>query len=416
MMPVCLYFQVHQPYRLRRFGYFDVGSAKGYFDAEENRRILSRVAEKCYRPAAEMLIRLTGRFAERFGVSLSLSGTLLEQLRDGEPETLDAFRSLARSGRAEILSETSHHSLAWLHSSNEFLSQVARHRDLVGQLLGVRPRVFRNTELIYSDELARFVEELGYDAILGDGASGLLLGRSPDHVYRPSGARRLRLLLRNGRLSDDVAFRFSDRGWSDWPLTAEKFLGWLAASAGRADVVNLFMDFETLGEHQWRDFGIFDFFERLAEGVVASGGRFVTVSQASQLPPRGIVEAPTLSSWADAERDVSAWQGNDLQKDALRAIAALEGPVKASRSAELLEDWRRLTTSDHFYYMATKDSSDGEVHGYFSPWESPYEAYMSFMHVAADLERRARLAAGAGVVSRAPAERRSSRSLAFQTA
>lgn len=389
MTAVCLYFEVHQPYRLRRFSYFDIGQRSGYFDLEENRRILARVAQKCYRPATEMLRRLAERFGERFGVSFSVSGALLEQLRDEEPDVLESFRRLAGTGRTEFLCETYYHSLAWLTSTNEFLAQVGEHRRLVADLLGFRPRVFRNTELIYSDDLARFVEQLGFDAILADGVEALLAGRSPDFLYRPAGTRHLRLLLRNDRLSDDIAFRFSNRGWSHWPLTAEKYVGWLAASAGRAEVINLFMDFETLGEHQWSDSGIFEFFEKVVELVIARGSSFVTTSEAaSRLSPRGRISAPHTVSWADAERDLSAWQGNALQRDALRALAALENAVKGNGSPDLLRDWRRLTTSDHVYYMSTKGFSDGEVHRYFSPYESPYEAYMRFMHVVADLERR----------------------------
>ena len=388
MTPICLYFEVHQPYRLRPFSYFDERES-GYFDERGNREILARVAAKCYRPALAMLERLSATYGARFGVSFSLSGVLLEQLRDHQPDILDGFRRLLGSGRAELLSETSHHSLAWLASSDEFVAQVSRHREMIREIFGQTPRVFRNTELLYNDELARFVEDLGFDAILADGVPALLRGRSPDFLYRPVETRHIRLMLRNDRLSDDIAFRFSDRGWSSWPLTAERYADWLAASSGRAEVLNLFMDFETFGEHQWEDSGIFEFFEGMVHEVERRGGRFLTVSEAVRdLAPRDDLSSPSLVSWADAERDVSAWLGNDLQKDAQRALWALEGSVKAAGSADLLEDWRRLTTSDHFYYMCTKDRSDGEVHGYFSPYESPYEAYMRFMHVVADLSRR----------------------------
>ena len=403
MTPICLYFQLHQPYRLRPFSFFD-DRGTGYFDDPVNREILARVAEKCYRPATAMLEKLACAPGCSFGVSLSISGVLLEQLTATEPDVIEGFRRLVRAGRTEILAETSHHSLAWLISSNEFLAQLSLHRRLVQDLFGVTPRVFRNTELLYNDELARFIEGLGYEAILADGVPALLEGRSPDFLYRPAGTRQILLFLRNDRLSDDIAFRFSDRTWADWPLTPAKYVGWLKASSGRAEVLNLFMDLETFGEHQWKDSGIFEFFERLAQAVEREGGRFLTVSEAAaRLSPRGALSSPGLVSWADTERDVSAWQGNELQRDALRAIAAIETPVKAAGSAALLEDWRRLTTSDHFYYMSTKRFSDGEVHEYFSPYESPYEAYMRFMHVVADLARRVRKASPAGLSLRASA-------------
>jgi len=387
MLPVCLYFQVHQPYRLRRYNYFDVGRAHAYFDDEGNREILERAAERCYRPATAMLERLLEAHP-RFAAAFSLSGTVLEQLATWAPDVLESFRRLGATGRVEFLGETSHHSLAFLASPEEFAAQVARHRDLVGRLLGATPRVFRNTELIYSDRLAAAVEALGFDGVLADGVEPLLGDRSPAHLYRAATPGGLPLLVRHFRLSDDVAFRFSDRAWSDWPLTPEKYDRWL--SGVRGDIVGLFMDFETFGEHQRPETGIFEFFETWVERRLGRRGiPFLTPSAAIEaLEPADTVSAPRLVSWADRARDVSAWQGNDLQKDALGKLFALERRVAASGSETLAEDFRRLTSSDHFYYMATKSSDDGRVHAYFSPFDSPYDAYITFMHVVSDLERR----------------------------
>jgi len=387
MIPICLYFQVHQPYRLRRYNYFDVGREHRYFDDAANAELLRRAARKCYRPATEMLERLLARHP-RFAVAFSLSGCLIEQLREWEPETLAAFRSLAQDSRVEFLAETSHHSLAWLASSGEFAAQVEAHRAQIGDALGQTPRVFRNTELIYSDALAGWLEERGFTGVLADGVHALLGDRPGRHLFRANTALGLPLLLRDYRLSDDIAFRFSQRSWSEWPLTAEKYDRWIGALPG--EILSLFMDFETFGEHQWRETGIFEFFEAWVDLALSRrGANFWTPSQAiERLPRRDVLSAPRPISWADESRDLSAWQGNDLQTDALRRLFALEARVQASASAALIEDFRRLSTSDHFYYMATKPSGDGAVHAYFSPYESPYEAYIAFMHVLSDLERR----------------------------
>ena len=387
MIPICLYFQVHQPYRLRRYNYFDVGREHRYFDDEKNGELLGRVSEKCYLPATAMLLRLLERHP-RFAVSFSLSGCLLQQLRDVAPAVRENFQRLAATGRVEFLAETSHHSLAWLKSREEFEAQVELHRRRIVEDFGLEPRVFRNTELIYSDELALYLEEKNYKGVLADGVEPLLGSRSPHHVYRAATPKGLPLLLRDYRLSDDIAFRFSNRQWKEWPLTAEKYDGWISGLSG--EILSLFMDFETFGEHQWKETGIFQFFEAWVDRAFARPeARFLTPSQAiEELPARDVLSAPRLISWADEARDLSAWQGNELQRDSLRRLFSLETRVKASGSEELLRDFRRLTTSDHFYYIATKSYGDADVHAYFSPYESPYEAYMALMHILSDLERR----------------------------
>lgn len=387
MIPICLYFQVHQPYRLRRYNYFDVGREHRYFDDARNREVLLEVAERCYLPSTAMLERLLERHP-RFAASLSLSGTVLEQLGAWAPEALAAFRRLHASGRVEFLAETSHHSLAWLASREEFMAQVALHRARLSDAIGAEARVFRNTELIYSDALAACAEDLGFAGVLADGVEPLLGDRSPAGLYRAATPKGLPLLLRHYRLSDDVAFRFSDRSWAEWPLTPARYDRWI--SGVRGDVVSLFMDFETFGEHQRRETGIFEFFEAWVDlRLGRRGARFLTPSAAIESLPRGdTLSSPRLLSWADEARDVSAWQGNDLQRDALGKLFALERRVRASGSDALAEDFRRLSASDHFYYMATKPEKDDRVHAYFSPFDSPYDAYITYMHVVSDLERR----------------------------
>jgi alpha-amylase len=399
MIPICLYFQVHQPYRLRRYNYFDVGREHRYFDDAANAELLRRAARKCYRPATEMLGRLLERHPG-FAVAFSMSGCVIEQLAEWDPDTLEAFRVLtgAGSGRVELLAETSHHSLAWLASREEFAAQVDAHRALLREAFGRTPHVFRNTELIYSDALAEWLEERGFSGVLADGVHALLgpSSVSPHHLYRAATRSHLPLLLRDARLSDDVAFRFSQRSWSEWPLTAEKYERWISGLSG--EVLSLFMDFETFGEHQWQETGIFAFFEEWVDRAVSAGATFWTPSQAiAILPPQQVLSSPREISWADEARDLSAWQGNDLQTDALRRLFALEARVRDLNSEELRRDFRRLSTSDHFYYMATAgkgpqeqgmSSADAEVHAYFSPYESPYEAYIAYVHVLSDLERR----------------------------
>jgi alpha-amylase len=408
MIPVCLYFQVHQPWRLRRYNYFDIGREHRYFDEPANHGLLRRVSERSYLPATAMLARLLERHP-RFSVSFSISGCLLEQLEAWAPDVLEAFQRFAAlpPDRVEFLAETSHHSLAWLASREEFAEQVELHRSAVARAFGRAPEVFRNTELIYSDALAAFLEQKGFRGVLADGIEPLTGPRSPRHLYRASTPGGLPLLLRDFRLSDDIAFRFSNRSWSEWPLTAEKYDRWVSRAGG--EVVCLFMDFETFGEHQWKETGIFEFFEAWVDRHLAHrDAEFLTPAKAiARLPRRDLLSAPRTISWADEARDLSAWQGNDLQRDALKRLFALEGRVRASGSPELQSDFRRLTTSDHFYYMATKTSADGEVHAYFSPYESPYEAYIALMHVLSDLERRLprptrRIASPAGAGRAAP--------------
>ncbi len=389
MSSVCFYFQVHQPYRLRPYGVFDIGATDQYFANEQNRRILERVADKCYRPMNALLLDLVRRHDGRFRFAFSVSGTALEQLSEYAPDVVDGFRHLADTGCVEFLAETYHHSLAFLFDRNEFDRQVTRHEDLIEQLFGRQPAVFRNTELIFNDELVVHVANRGFRAVLAEGADRILGWRSPNFVYRSAAAPELKVLLKNYRLSDDIAFRFGDTGWDRFPLKAETYAGWVEQVHGNGDTVNLFMDYETFGEHQWASTGIFDFMDRLPAEMLAHGDiDFATPSEVvARYPDVGQVEVPEYVSWADEARDVTAWLGNGLQWTAARQLyerVAGAGGV----TEEQVEVLRRLTTSDHLYYMCTKWFEDGDVHAYFNPFESPYEAYISFMNVMRDLELR----------------------------
>lgn len=394
MTDVCLYAQVHQPFRLRAFRLFDIGTGVDCFDHAENARILRKVADRCYRPANQLLTRLIRDSGGRFRLALSLSGVLLEQLERWSPETLASFQELVGTGGVELLGETYYHSLAALADEAEFRAQVRRHGETIDRLFGQHPQVFRNTELIYSDTLAPAVHSLGYRAILVEGAEHALAWRSPNFVYEAAGHSGLRLLARNYRLSDDVGFRFSSREWDGWPLRAETYASWLAAAPG--DIVNLFLDYETFGEHQWADTGIFDFLAHLPAACFREGVRFVQPGELARRPPVAELGFSRPTSWADQERDVTAWLGNRIQQAAHQRLYAMRPAVLATGDATLIERWRRLTTSDHVYYMCTKWFADGDVHKYFSPWDSPYDAFVAFMNVLEDLEQQIRAIRPAG--------------------
>jgi alpha-amylase len=416
---LCFYFQVHQPWRLRHYRFTEVGKNHHYFDDEKNAAVLRKVAHKCYLPMNRVLTDLIQQHLHqgqgRFKVSFSITGTLLEQAEAYMPEVISSFRELFATGCVELLSETSHHSLAALYSPDEFRAQIERHRRVCERLLGVTPsRVFRNTELITSNDIARQVHELGFKAMCMEGADHVLRWRSPLFKYRMASAPDLVALLKSYRLSDDIAFRFSDRGWPQWPLTSEKFTDWVkmvslenpVGARGGTPFVGLFMDYETFGEHQWAETGIFDFMRALPGRLLShaeDGVRFITPSEAADMAIADpstkdfLIDAEKPFSWADVERDLSAWQGNPIQDAALRSIYRLEPAVRAkvaelggedsAAGGMLLENWRRMLTSDHFYYMCTKYFADGDVHKYFNPYESPYDAHIIYMNALADLER-----------------------------
>lgn len=394
MTSVCFYFQVHQPYRTKKYRIFDVGNDHHYFNDKSdldinNEKILHKVAKKCYLPMNALLLELLKKHPE-FKFSFSFSGVFLDQLLEFSPETLKSFQKLVGTGQVEVLDETYYHSLAYLYSKEEFKRQVTLHREKVQKLFGVVPTAFRNTELIYNNELAKTVEEMGYKAILAEGADHLLGWRSPNFLYRSPNTTKIKTLLKNYRLSDDIAFRFSSRDWAEWPLNAEKFSGWINEVNGNGNVVNLFMDYETFGEHQWEDTGIFNFMRALpAEILKNPDNDFVTVTEAAKrYPAVGEFDAHNFVSWADIERDLSAWLSNGMQHEAINNLYAMETEVLASGDEELIEDWRKLQTSDHFYYMCTKWFADGDVHKYFNPYDTPYEAFIAFNNVLHDVRLR----------------------------
>lgn len=437
MPKICFYFQVHQPYRLRDLRVTDIGrGGLDYFDGAKNAAVFRKVAGKCYLPANRLMLELVSQYPD-FSIAYSLSGVFLDQCEEYGPDVLDSFRALAATGKVEFLAETYYHSLSSLKSLPEFCAQVGKHVRRIERLFGQTPRVFRNTELIYRNELAHVVRLMGFEGILAEGADRLLRGRSPNEPFcpprfrlpraqekiirqlrpLPGRAEDIRVLLKNYRLSDDVAFRFSDKSWVGFPLQAETFTDWLLSSGG--ECVNLFMDYETFGEHQWADTGIFAFLRALPRiwrerGVLTAtptqiirawnqktaesrfrqpGGapcreRMVRGRKTEGLPSTQQYDAHDYISWADMERDLSAWLGNGIQHAALDSLYQLEDAIHESGDAQLLEAWRKLQTSDHFYYMSTKYWSDGDVHKYFSPYDSPYEAYRRFSHALCDLRLR----------------------------
>ncbi len=393
MTSIVLYFHVHQPFRLRRYSFFDIGREDEYFDDAANAWIVRRVAERCYLPMNDLLLRLIQRHGAQFRCAMSVTSTVLEQMERWAPDALASFKRLAETGAVEFVSETSHHSLAFLANGREFRAQVRAQTERLERVFGKRPRSFRNTELVIDDRVTRVADELGFAALLGEGADHLVGWRSPTSVFAAAGTEKLKVLLRSYELSDDIAFRFSNRGWSEWPLSAEKFARFLEKVPEDAQQIGLFMDYETAGEHQWEETGIFDFLEAMPGAAMASGRfAFHTPSEvADREAATETLEIPHPVSWADAERDLSAWLGNSMQRAAHEALYGLYDAVRAAADAgrpEFLERWRKLSTSDHVYYMATKGSSDGEVHAHFSPYDSPHEAYINFMNVVDDLARR----------------------------
>lgn len=376
--------------RLRNYRFFDIGKYHDYYDDYQNKTILRRVADKCYLPMNNLLMDLFKEHGSSFKVSISISGIAIDQFRMYAPDVLESFKKLAMTNNVEFLAETYSHSLASLHSKEEFYRQVNKHRATVDELFGQKPETFRNTECIYSDGIGEMVADLGFQTMLTEGAKHILGWKSPNYLYVNALNPKLKLLLRNYQLSDDISFRFSNRGWSEWPLTTDKFVKWIKAIDRKDEVVNLFMDYETFGEHQWTESGIFDFMRILPGQVLKQPGYgFKTPSEiSSELQPISAIRVEHPISWADEERDITAWLGNDLQDDAFENLYALEDQVKLSDDPEILKDWSFLQASDHFYYMCTKWFSDGDVHKYFNPYGSPYDAYINYMNVLADFRQR----------------------------
>lgn len=390
MPSICFYFQVHQPFRIKNYSFFDIGTGLSYEDELKNCEIMNKVAEKCYLKTNKKMLELIDRHKGRFRISYSISGTAIEQFEQYSPEVLQSFIELSKTGCVEFLSETYYHSLSFIYSKDEFKRQVEKHAAVIKKYFNQEPKVFRNTELIYNNELAAYIENMGYKGIICEGLDRALNGRTPNYLYQPIHTKHIKALLKNYRLSDDIAFRFSDKGWAEFPLTANKFTTWVHSVAGHGDTINLFMDYETFGEHQWESTGIFNFLDTLPSEIFKHPDfDFKTPSEViDSTPARGTYDVHDFSSWADTERDLSAWLSNSMQQEAIKQIYSVEKQVLESEDSELIKVWERLQTSDHYYYMCTKFWNDGDVHKYFSPFDSPYDAYLYFMNVFSDLESR----------------------------
>jgi alpha-amylase len=386
MKTICLYFQVHQPMRFRRYRFFDIGNNSYYYDDYLNESIMRKIADKCYLPANKILKSLIKEYGVQFKVTFSISGIALDQFQLYAPDVLDSFRELANTGSVDFLAETYSHSLASLKDDAEFVKQVNLHREKIKEYFNIEPKVFRNTELIYSNEIGAKVADMGFKAMITEGAKHVLGWKSPNYVYYNTLNPKLKIMLKNFKLSDDIAFRFSNRGWSEFPLTAEKYVGWLSALDPKEETINLFMNYETFGEHQNASSGIFDFLKKLPVQVFKkSKMSFSTLGEvAENIQPVAAVNIAYPISWADEERDLTAWLGNEMQDDAFNRLYSLTEKINKCTDNKILTDWKYLQTSDHFYYMSTKVLSDGEVHSYFNPFESPYDAYINYMNILSD--------------------------------
>ncbi|MCD6478847.1 MAG: glycoside hydrolase family 57 protein [Candidatus Diapherotrites archaeon] len=387
MTMLCFYFQVHQPMRIGRFTFFDIGGEKDYFDEKQNLQYLERIVRKCYMPTNRLILDLISETSGAFKVNFSITGTLLEQLEKHFPNVIESFDEMLASNCMELFCETYYHSLSFLISEEEFSEQVKMHREKIKEVFNVKPRVFRNTEAVYSNDIAKTISKLGFKAAITEGCEKILGWRSPNYLYKAKDVPLL-LLLRNYRLSDDVAFRFSEPSWKEYPLTADKYAYWIASTPG--DCINIFMDYETFGEHQWPETGIFEFLRALPKEIAKHEHlEFALASEiVRKLKPKDELSVPMFVSWADIDRDLSAWLENKMQRHAFDELKSLEAHVKKSKKKELIHNWRLLQTSDHFYYMCTKWFADGDVHKYFNPYETPYEAYINYMNVLNDLKAR----------------------------
>ncbi|MBQ9684717.1 glycoside hydrolase family 57 protein [Candidatus Saccharibacteria bacterium] len=396
MKSIVLYLHMHQPYRVKHYSIFSVDhdhdywTDKDWYAGSNNERIFKKVTEKSYRPMLKQLGKLI-ETTDKFKFSLSMTGTFLEQAEEWAPDIIDSIRRLVKTGRVEIVNETYNHSLSFFVDRDEFEAEVRLHQDRIRELFGVETKVFRNTELAYNNDLAQWAESFGFKGIIAEGWDKILETRTPNKVYRPDGCNSIKLLTKNYRLSDDIAFRFSNKTWNEWPLTVDKYIRWLETAGNQGPVINLFMDFETFGENVWKDTGIFEFFNDLVlRWSNDSNHNFMTVSEAcDSSTSEETISMPWTVTWADTERDLSAWLGNSMQHEALKAIYDLKESVLASKDEDLIADWRRLLTSDHLYYMSTKHLNDGGVHQYFSPYDSPFDAFLYFMNAVRDVRGRA---------------------------
>ena len=386
MKSICFYFEIHQPFRLKRYRFFDIGADHYYYDDYNNQEIIDRVANNCYLPANNTILQMIKETNGAFKAAFSISGVALEQLELYAPEVIDSFKELAKTGCVEFLAETYAHSLSCLQTdSDEFELQVKEHEKKVQSLFGVKPTVFRNTELIYSDEIGQRVSAMGFKGMVTEGAKHVLGWKSPNYLYCSASNPQLKLLLKNSELSNDITFRFSDWSWNEFPLDAKKFINWISSTQETEDVINLFMGYETFGEVQNAGTGIFDFLKALPQFAAEAGIDFQTPSQVfGSRKPVDKISVPYPMSWADEERDLSAWLGNELQQSAFSKLCSIGERVRLTYDKRLLQDWYYLQSSDHFYFMSTKNS----IHRQNCWYESPYDAFMNYMNVLSDFIER----------------------------
>lgn len=385
MKSICFYFQIHQPFRLKRYRFFDIGNDHYYYDDFANDDIITRIAERSYIPAAQTLLRMIEQSGGKFRCAISITGVALEQCEQYVPEFVDLLKKLADTGCVEFLAETYAHSLASLTDYDEFINQVKVHDEKLHDLFGVKPKVLRNTELIYCDEMAPVIASMGYKGVITEGAKHILGWKSPNYIYSAASAPKLKMLLKNSKLSDDIAFRFSNTEWDAYPLTADKYIDWIAGTPAEEQIVNLFMNLETFGGLQGRETGIFQFLEALPRFAAERGVDFITPTEAvSKLKAVGDLSVMHPISWADEARDTSAWLGNKLQKEAFHKLYSVAERVRLCDDRRLKQDWYYLQASDHFFYMSTKHQADGAVHSLFSPYDTPFQAFTNYMNVLAD--------------------------------
>lgn len=385
MKSVCLYLQIHQPFRLKRYRFFNIGNDHYYYDDFANDDIVTRIGRDSYMAMGRVLEEMITEHGDRFKCAISITGLAVEQLQQYVPEFVELLKKLSRTGCVEFMSETYSHSLASVESPEEFARQVRQHDDMIESLFGQRPKVFHNTELIYDDDIALQVADMGFEGVLTVGAKHVLGWKSPDYVYSSAVCPKLKLLLTNDKLIDDITHNFNNPSWDQYPLTADKYMGWIAALPADEQVVNLYMSMETFGEFLPPSSGIFDFVKALPRFAEANGISFITPSEAlAKFSPVGELSVPYPMSWADEVRDISAWKGNDLQREALRHLYSVAERVALCDDRRQKQDWEYLQCADHFYYMSTKKRADGSRHALFSPYDSPYSAFINYMNVLAD--------------------------------
>jgi len=385
MKAICFYFQIHQPFRLKRYRFFDIGNDHYYYDDFANDDIITRIAERSYIPAAETLLRMIEQSKGAFKCAISITGTALEQFEMYVPEFIDLLKKLSDTGCVEFLAETYAHSLASLADPEEFANQVKVHDQKIETLFGQKPKVFRNTELIYCDEMAPQILDMGYKGVITEGAKHILGWKSPNYVYAAASAPDLKILLKNDHFSDDITDRFSNTAWDEYPLTADKYINWIASTPAEEQIINLFMNLEVLGDFQPRETGIFQFMEALPRFAAEKGMQFWTPTEAvSKLKAVDVLSVVHPISWADEARDTSAWLGNQLQNEAFQKLYSVSERVRLCEDRRLKQDWYYLQSADHFFYMSTKNMHDGSVHSQFSPYDTPFDAFTNYMNVLAD--------------------------------